>query len=70
MRRIYEDLGLPSEASNLTVLRTAIRRLHPDTLAIRSWRAARKRYYRKLLQAHEEARARAAGQPVGAEAAS
>ena len=55
----YQDLGLPPEVSNLTVLRTAIRRLHPDTLAVRSWRAARKRYYRELLQAHAEAQVRA-----------
>ena len=59
MSRIYKDLGLPPDASNLRVLRTAIRRLHPDTLAIRSWRAARKRYYRELLQAHAEARSAA-----------
>lgn len=70
MRRIYQDLGLPPEASNLTVLRTAIRRLHPDTLAIRSWRAARKRYYRELLQAHAEAQAEASTQPACTEAAS
>lgn len=56
MSRIYHDLGLPPEASNLTLLRTAIRRLHPDTLAVRSWRAARKRYYRDLLSAHQLAR--------------
>ena len=56
MSRIYHDLGLPPEASNLTVLRTAIRRLHPDTLAVRGWRAARKRYYRDLLSAHQVAR--------------
>ncbi|NBZ90123.1 hypothetical protein [Stagnihabitans tardus] len=59
MSRIYTDLGLSPEASNLTVLRTAIRRLHPDMLAIRSWRAVRKRYYRELLQAHAEARSAA-----------
>lgn len=40
MCRAYQDLCLPPEASKLTVLRTAIRRLHPDTLAVRSWRAA------------------------------
>lgn len=56
MSRTYQDQGLPPEATNLTVLRTAIRRLHPDTLAVRSWRAARKRYYRELLQAHAAAR--------------
>ena len=63
MRRIYQDLGLPPEASNLTVLRTAIRRLHPDTLAIRSWRAARKRYYRDLLTAHQAAQDQPSVQP-------
>lgn len=56
MCRAYLDLCLPPEASNLTVLRTAIRRLHPDTLAVRSWRTARKRYYRDLLSAHQAAR--------------
>ena len=55
MSRIYLELGLLPEASNLTVLRTAIRRLHPDTLAVRGWRAARKRYYRDLLSAHRAA---------------
>jgi hypothetical protein len=56
MNRAYLNLGLPPDVSDLTVLRTAIRRLHPDTLAVRSWRAARKRYYRELLQAHAAAR--------------
>ena len=55
MSRVYQNLGLPPEASALTVVRTAIRRLHPDTLAVRSWREARKRYYRELLQAHAAA---------------
>ena len=55
MSRAYQNLGLPPEVSPLTVLRTAIRRLHPDTLAVRSWREARKRYYRELLQAHAAA---------------
>ena len=59
MSRIYQDLGLPPGASNLTVLRTAIRLLHPDTLAVRSWREWRKRYYRELLQVHAEAQNRA-----------
>jgi hypothetical protein len=40
------------------MLRIAIGRLHPDTLAVRSWRTARKRYYRELLQAHAEAQVR------------
>lgn len=59
MCRAYQDLGLLPEVSNLVVLRTAIRRLHPDTLAVRSWRAARKRYYRDLLCAHEAVREQA-----------
>lgn len=59
MSRAYQNLGLTPEASRLTVLRTAIRRLHPDTLAVRSWREARKRYYRELLQAHAAAQAAA-----------
>ena len=59
MFRAYQDLCLPPGASNVTVLRTAISRLHPDTLAVRSWRAARKRYYRDLLSAHQAARVQA-----------
>ena len=55
MSRAYQNLGLSPEVSPLTVLRTAIRRLHSDTLAVRSWREARKRYYRELLQAHAAA---------------
>ena len=35
MSRAYENLGVPPEVSPLTVLRTAIGRLHPDTLAVR-----------------------------------
>ena len=59
MSRVYQNLGLPPETSPLTVVRTAIRRLHPDTLAVCSWREARKRYYRDLLQAHAAAQATA-----------
>ena len=55
MSRAYQNLALPPEVSNLTLLRTAMRRLHPDMLAVRNWRAARKRYYRELLCAHEAA---------------
>ena len=55
MCRAYQDLCVPPEATNLTILRVAIRRLHPDTRAVRSWRAARKRYYRDILTAHQPA---------------
>ena len=59
MSRAYLNLGVSPGITPLAMLRIAISRLHPDTLAVRSWRAARKRYYRELLQAHAEAQARA-----------
>ncbi len=59
MSRAYLNLGVPPEITPLAMLRVAIGRLHPDTLAVRSWRPARKRYYRELLQAHAEAQVRA-----------
>ena len=59
MSRAYLNLGVSPGITPLAMLSIAIRRLHPDTLAVRSWRAARKRYYRELLQAHAEVQARA-----------
>ena len=59
MARAYLNLGVPPGITPLAMLRIAIGRLHPDTLAVSSWRAARKRYYRELLQAHAEAQLRA-----------
>ena len=59
MSRAYQNLDVQPDVSNLTLLRTAIRRLHPDTLSVRNWRAARKRYYRELLCAHEAAQSQA-----------
>ncbi|MDK2773391.1 MAG: hypothetical protein KYX65_00130 [Tabrizicola sp.] len=59
MSRAYLNLGVSPRITPLAMLRVAIRRLHPDTLAVRSWRQVRKRYYRELLQAHAEAQARA-----------
>ena len=59
MNRAYLNLGVSPGITPLAMLRIAISRLHPDTLAVRSWRAARKRYYRELLQAHAEAQLRA-----------
>ena len=56
MSRAYLNLGVSPEITPLAMLRIAIGRLHPDTLAVRSWRAARKRYYRDLLSAHQAAR--------------
>lgn len=48
----YQRLGLPPTASSLKVLRAAVRALHPDTRAMRSFRTARKRFYRQMLCAH------------------
>ena len=48
----YLCLGLPPTASPLTVLRAAVRALHPDTRAVRGFRTARKRFYRQMLCAH------------------
>ncbi|SDX69045.1 hypothetical protein [Roseicitreum antarcticum] len=48
----YLRLGLPPKASRLAVVRAAIRALHPDTLAVRSFREARKRFYRDMLDQH------------------
>ena len=59
MSRAYLNLGVSPGITPLAMLRMAIGRLHPDTLAVRSWRPARKRYYRELLQAHAEAQVRA-----------
>jgi len=48
----YLRLGLPLAASPFAVLRAAVRALHPDTRAVRSFRTARKRFYRQMLCAH------------------
>jgi len=48
----YLRFGLPPTASSLTVLRAAVRALHPDTRAVRGFRTARKRFYRQMLCTH------------------
>lgn len=60
----YQRLGLPATASLNTVLRAAVRALHPDTRAVRGFRAARKRFYRQMLCAHA-ARQAAYDSPTG-----
>jgi hypothetical protein len=52
MTHAYRRLGISPSASACAVLRAAIRALHPDTLRVRSFREARKRYYRELLDQH------------------
>jgi hypothetical protein len=59
MTESYKRLGLPSDASALAVVRAAVRALHPDTLAVRSFREARKRYYRQMLMDHAAAQGKA-----------
>ncbi len=56
MSRAYLNLGVSPRITPLAMLRVAIGSLHPDTLAVCSWRAARKRYYRELLQAQQRLR--------------
>jgi hypothetical protein len=60
----YLRLGLPATASPFTVLRAAVRALHPDTRAVHSFRTARKRFYRQMLCAHA-ARQAAETKPTG-----
>ena len=60
----YQRLGLPATASPFTVLRAAVRALHPDTRAARSFRMARKRFYRQMLCAHA-ARQSSGDNPTG-----
>lgn len=60
----YQRLGLPPTASPLAVIRAAVRALHPDTRAVRSFRTVRKRFYRQMLCQHA-ARQTATEQPSG-----
>jgi hypothetical protein len=60
----YLRLGLPSTASSFAVFRAAVRALHPNTRAVRGFRAARKRFYRQMLCAHA-ARQAGGDEPTG-----
>ncbi|MBD3802460.1 MAG: hypothetical protein IE919_04360 [Thioclava sp.] len=60
----YLSLGLPPTASPLAVVRAAVRALHPNTRALRGFRAARKRFYQQMLSAHA-ARQAADDKPTG-----
>lgn len=55
MTNAYRRLGMPPSASACALLRAAIGALHPDTLRVRNFREARKRYYRELLDRHAAA---------------
>ena len=60
----YLRLALPPTASPLALVRAAVRALHPDTRAVRSFRGARKRFYRQMLCAHA-ARQAGGDEPAG-----
>ena len=60
----YLRLGLLPTASPFTVLRAAVRALHPDTRAVRGFRIARKRFYRQMLCEHASRQA-AGDTPTG-----
>lgn len=59
----YLRLGLSPTASPLAVVRAAVRALHPDTRAVRGFRAARKRFYRQMLCQHAAGQAPADQSP-------
>lgn len=48
----YARLGLAVSATPCTVLRAAIRALHPSLRRMRSLRFARQRFYRAMLASH------------------
>ena len=50
----YAALKLCPLASDATVLRAAVSAIHPVLLRERSFRFARKRFYRQILDAHRE----------------
>ena len=60
----YQRLGVPVTASPFSVMRAAVRALHPNTRAVRGFRAARKRFYRQMLCAHAARQAAGEG-PTG-----
>ena len=63
----YLRLNLPPTATDCAVVRAAIGALHPDTLAVRSFREARKRFNRDMLRQHavrrDAARSEQPGRP-------
>lgn len=61
----YARLGLAVSATPCTVLRAAIRALHPSLRRMRSLRFARQRFYRAMLASHAGLQAETT--PVGAD---
>ena len=63
-RTAHLERTVETTDSSDAVLRAAVRALHPDTRAVRGFRAARKRFYRQILCAHA-ARQVAGDEPTG-----
>ena len=61
----YARLGLAVSATPCTVLRAAIRALHPSLRRMRSLRFARQRFYRAMLASHAGLQAETT--PLGAD---
>lgn len=61
----YARLGLAVSATPCTVLRAAIRALHPSLRRMRSLRFARQRFYRAMLASHASLQAETT--PLGAD---
>ena len=61
----YQRLGLPVTASPQSVLRSAIRALHPSLRRMHPLRASRHRFYRAMLASHANLQAETT--PVGAD---
>ncbi|UOA29933.1 hypothetical protein [Pseudosulfitobacter sp. DSM 107133] len=61
----YARLGLAVSATPCTVLRAAIRALHPSLRRMHPLRASRHRFYRAMLASHANLQAETT--PVGAD---
>jgi len=65
MDPFYAHLGVSPQDRPCTVLRAAIRALHPSLRRMRGLRVARQRFYRAMLASH--ARLQTKANPVGAD---
>lgn len=61
MDDFYPKLGLPPTASPRDVVKAAAKALHPSLRRQRGLRLPRRRFYRQMLNAHDEARDAARG---------
>lgn len=61
MDDFYPKLELPLTASSREVVKAAAKALHPSLRRQRGLRLSRRRFYRQMLNAHDEARDRVRG---------